>query len=216
MAPANHSGADISSIGAYKDTIHCFHEQYSTVIHCGCKASYDGGFNWMTINVEDPTVTHEAPATTSRRGGGVGVIYRFYTTPRQGRFVWLHYGGGWTPPYTYTDHEPHYNQPSIEYTGDGIFGAVYLKWAAPDWRSAWFDRGTCCVPPIRGNVNNEFPDAVNIVDLTYMIAYLFGGGPPPPCETEADVNGDTVVNIIDVTYLVAYLFGGGPAPLPCP
>lgn len=75
---------------------------------------------------------------------------------------------------------------------------------------------TCCILPLRGNVDYDPDDLTNIVDLTYLVAYLFGGGSPPECEEEADVNADLPVNTIDVTYLVAYLFGGGSPPQPCP
>lgn len=83
----------------------------------------------------------------------------------------------------------------------------------------WQDFGgssTCCIPPIRGDVNYDTAGP-NIQDLTFLVAYLFGGGEAPPCPEEADVNGDTNgPNIQDLTYLVAYLFGGGPAPAECP
>lgn len=76
--------------------------------------------------------------------------------------------------------------------------------------------GTCCIPPIRGDVNYDSVGP-NIQDLTFLVAYLFGGGVAPPCAEEADVNGDSNgPNIQDLTYLVAYLFGGGPAPAACP
>ncbi|MBU8933172.1 MAG: dockerin type I repeat-containing protein [candidate division Zixibacteria bacterium] len=73
--------------------------------------------------------------------------------------------------------------------------------------------GSCCV--LRGNVDHVPPAEINIADLTYLVAYLFTGGPPPPCLAEADVNGDGELNIADLTYLVAYLFTGGPPPVPC-
>ncbi|MBU8934988.1 MAG: dockerin type I repeat-containing protein [candidate division Zixibacteria bacterium] len=71
-----------------------------------------------------------------------------------------------------------------------------------------------CCEGIRGNVDGI--GDVNIADLTYLVAYLFTGGPPPPCLEEADVNGDGEINIADLTYLVSYLFTGGPAPVACP
>jgi len=51
-----------------------------------------------------------------------------------------------------------------------------------------------------------------------MVAYLFGGGDPPLCMDEANVDGlgPLSPNISDLTYLVAYLFGGGPTPADCP
>jgi len=64
---------------------------------------------------------------------------------------------------------------------------------------------------ICGDLNED--QAINIADLTYLVAYLFGGGPSPqPTDCVADVNCDYSVNIADLTYIVAYLFGGGPAP----
>jgi len=79
----------------------------------------------------------------------------------------------------------------------------------------------CCFG-IRGNVNGDFEDKVNISDLTYLTAYLFGvpAGPEPVCPEEGNVNGDFTesINISDVTYLVKYLFDNpiGPAPPACP
>lgn len=93
-----------------------------------------------------------------------------------------------------------------------IGGSFPPKWDGPHC----FEIMAPCIPPLRGNVDYDPGDATNIVDLTFLVNYLFGGGAPPPSEAEADVNADGAVNIVDVTYLVAYLFGGGPAPLPCP
>ncbi|MBU8934352.1 MAG: hypothetical protein KOO62_10135 [candidate division Zixibacteria bacterium] len=77
---------------------------------------------------------------------------------------------------------------------------------------------SCCIPSIRGNVNYDQEDAVNIADLTALVAYLFGGGATPECLPEANVNGDAgeTINIADLTALVAYLFGGGAPPAECP
>jgi hypothetical protein len=76
----------------------------------------------------------------------------------------------------------------------------------------------CCIPPIRGNVNGDELDDINVSDLTYLVAFLFNAGPPPSCFEEGNVNGDAqeAVNVQDLTYLVAYLFSGGPAPASCP
>jgi len=71
--------------------------------------------------------------------------------------------------------------------------------------------GTCC--EIRGDVNHD--GGIDVADLTYLVAYLFTGGPPPPCKAEGDVNGDGGIDVADLTYLVAYLFTGGPPPPPC-
>jgi hypothetical protein len=76
---------------------------------------------------------------------------------------------------------------------------------------------SCCVG-IRGNVDDDPGDLINVADLTYMIEFLFRGGPPPPCTEEGNVNGDAgeLINVADLTYLVDFLFQGGPEPSPCP
>jgi hypothetical protein len=66
-----------------------------------------------------------------------------------------------------------------------------------------------------GDINGDL-QGPNIHDLTYMVAYLFQGGPPPPDMQKADINGVAgQVNVVDLNYLVAYLFASGPAPS-CP
>lgn len=75
-----------------------------------------------------------------------------------------------------------------------------------------FDGGGCCVVP--GDVDHS--GVFDISDITYYVDWMFGGGPPPPCEEEADADGSGVLDISDLTYLVAYMFDGGPPPVPCP
>jgi len=66
----------------------------------------------------------------------------------------------------------------------------------------------CSVPC--GDMNETI--TINILDITYLISYLYKGGPEPESMWAADVNGDGNVNILDVTYLISYLYKGGPAP----
>ena len=73
------------------------------------------------------------------------------------------------------------------------------------------DISPCCV--LRGDADHS--GAINVSDLTYMVAYLFQGGPPPICFPEGDVDGSGAINVSDLTFLVAYLFQGGPPPGPC-
>jgi len=55
--------------------------------------------------------------------------------------------------------------------------------------------------------------AVNVGDMTYLVNYLFRGGPSPDPIEVADVNASGGVNVADLTYLVNYLFRGGPPPV---
>jgi len=66
---------------------------------------------------------------------------------------------------------------------------------------------------ICGDISGE-GDGPNVQDLTYLVTYIFQGGPPPPVLAAADLDGSGgIPNISDLTYLVAYLFQGGPAPV---
>lgn len=56
---------------------------------------------------------------------------------------------------------------------------------------------------------------VNILDITYLINYLYKGGPAPDPIESADVNSSGIVNLLDITYLINYLYKGGPEP-DCP
>lgn len=58
--------------------------------------------------------------------------------------------------------------------------------------------------------------AVNVSDLTRLVAYLFSGGTELPCPAEADLNADVALNISDLTFLIDFLFRGGAAPGECP
>ena len=77
---------------------------------------------------------------------------------------------------------------------------------------------TCC-NGIRGNVDDDPSDQINIADLVYFVDYSFGSpsGPVPACFDEADVDNSTTLDIGDIVYLVTYSFGSpsGPAPLSC-
>jgi len=62
-----------------------------------------------------------------------------------------------------------------------------------------------------GNVNND--NSLNVADLTYLVAFLFQGGDPPPIQEAGDSDGSGDINVSDLTYMVAFLFQGGPGPI---
>jgi hypothetical protein len=69
-----------------------------------------------------------------------------------------------------------------------------------------------CTP---GNCNGD--GTINILDITYLINYLYKGGPAPiPYRLcSGDANCNCTVNILDITYLINFLYKGGPAPCTC-
>jgi len=68
----------------------------------------------------------------------------------------------------------------------------------------------CESPYVCGDANGD--ESVNILDITFLINYLYKDGPAPDPWEKVDVNGTGDVNILDITYLINYLYKDGPAP----
>ncbi len=67
---------------------------------------------------------------------------------------------------------------------------------------------TCCINP--GDANHD--TNVNLLDITYLIGFLYNEDPAPICMYEGDANADCNVNILDITYLINHLYRFQPAP----
>ncbi len=91
------------------------------------------------------------------------------------------------------------------------------------WQSFSGGSGGCCNGDgLRGNVDlmSGPGGEIDVADLTYLVEFLFKGGPAPLCEDEGNVDGlegpGGPIDVADLTYLVDYLFKGGPEPPACP
>ncbi len=77
----------------------------------------------------------------------------------------------------------------------------------------------CCCIGIRGNIDGDPSESIDIGDLVFLVSYSFGApsGPSPPCIFEGDVDASGEIDIADIVYLVSYMFGipNGPTPLNC-
>ncbi|MFQ5607382.1 MAG: FG-GAP-like repeat-containing protein [Candidatus Zixiibacteriota bacterium] len=160
------------------------------------------------------------------------------TLPRSGdmtadatpRILWwaVAADAGHSPPYHFQlDDDYDFSSPVV--SDSALTGAVYevisplARGVFYYWRyrasiaSGWTDYShafafnvepACCVNP--GDASGD--GSINIADITFLIARIFGGGPASPCRTQADANGDGGLNIADVTFLIARIFAEGPAP----
>lgn len=88
--------------------------------------------------------------------------------------------------------------------------------------SSWSDGITVtvgCCEGIRGNIDGDQNQVIDISDLLYLVDYMFASpsGPAPNCVIEADVNSDGTLDVSDLLYIVDYMFvmPSGPEPEPC-
>jgi hypothetical protein len=84
------------------------------------------------------------------------------------------------------------------------------------------ETGCCNGDGLTGNVDGIFGVAgeIDVADLSYLVDFLFKGGPAPPCTDEGNVDGiigpGGPIDVADLSYLVDYLFKAGPPPPQCP
>jgi len=64
---------------------------------------------------------------------------------------------------------------------------------------------------VAGDINGD--NSFNIADFTYLLDYLFTGGPEPACYACGDMNGDGEINVADVNHAINALLFGGPLPV---
>lgn len=74
---------------------------------------------------------------------------------------------------------------------------------------------SCCIG-IRGNVDSDALDQIDISDLVFLVAFMFQGGDEPLCMDEANIDGLGVIDISDLVGLATYMFSGGVEPAVCP
>jgi hypothetical protein len=115
---------------------------------------------------------------------------------------------------------------SIEPADSGtVYQYIVVDWQT-DIMTTIIESPTCCIEPIRGDIDYNGAAIIDIADLVYLVDYMFTGGPAPVCWAEANVNcsdgvpvngidGPEDVDISDLVYMVDYMFNQGPTPCRC-
>jgi hypothetical protein len=81
---------------------------------------------------------------------------------------------------------------------------------APENNSCGVQIGAFPVGCTCGDANSN--GLVNVLDITFIINYLYKHGASPNPIQIADVNSSGMINALDVTYLINYLYKHGPTP----
>jgi len=66
------------------------------------------------------------------------------------------------------------------------------------------------IQTMRGDANTD--NQLNLLDVVFVINYLYKGGSSPASPDAADANYDGGINLMDATYLVNYFYKSGPPP----
>jgi hypothetical protein len=114
--------------------------------------------------------------------------------------------------------QPILTNDSLASSGDGIVslrpeGELMVTYVDPYMSSRTCNR----ILKVNTNENYTYGDAngdgeINSADISYLINYLFVGGPSPHPWLTGNTNCDGSINSADVVYLINYLFLGGPPP----
>lgn len=96
----------------------------------------------------------------------------------------------------------------VQLTDTTAYMTIYPG-AGPVFASGLFTVNTAYCGDADGN------GVVDLLDITYLINYIYRDGPAPDPIEYADVNNSGNINILDVCYLIYYRYKNGPLP-DCP
>jgi hypothetical protein len=97
---------------------------------------------------------------------------------------------------------------------DQKIGTYYYKVRAKDVQGQWGDYSAIDkvinLVFICGDVDRS--QKINLLDVSYIISFLYRGGPAPIPWQSADVDHSGKINLLDVSYIISHLYRGGPPP----
>jgi len=104
----------------------------------------------------------------------------------------------------------YYDNPGIDTDGDGYYGdfimcgtdTIYYRGDGFPDMTPYYICGDC-----------DGDTKLDLVDIVWLIDYVYRGGTAPVSGDYADVNNDGLMNILDITRLIDYLYKDGLQPL---
>lgn len=183
-------------------TIPCIGPQFTTCVD-SMETSYCSPVNYQLVAVPPSEgVLGDDPLYRITCGDGGGGVINYLVEHNGYGTATVNASGG----VTYTPSEADSNTV-VEITVNAYDSAPCLGTKCTT-RISVTNVCSCCVVP--GDADGS--GSVNIGDATFLIAYIFTGGPPMSCCENGDADGNATVNIGDVTHLLAFIFSGGSAP----
>ncbi|MFH2035425.1 MAG: S8 family serine peptidase [Candidatus Zixiibacteriota bacterium] len=159
-------------------------------------------YGWGIINLVD-AINWGANFTVDNTSGNDSLTVQFTDSSLASASNWKWYFGD--------GDSSDVQNPSHKYTTPGTFNVTLII----DSDEGQLQRVkneliTVMETYLRGDANNS--KSINILDITYLISYLYKGGPAPEDLKLGDADSNLTLNILDITYLISYLYKGGPAP----
>ena len=160
-------------------------------------AGYTGSTNLPTRRAFD----------SAYNGAGDAFVTRF--SPLGNSLVYSTYlGGGWEDRAYGVAIDPLISEYITGYTYSGNFPTQNPY--DPFFNSSYDVFVTKMYGYICGDANGD--GEINLLDITFMINYLYGHMQAPIPIQCANVNGDGVMNILDITYMINFTYKHGPDP----
>ncbi|KAA3637623.1 MAG: hypothetical protein DWP97_00480, partial [Calditrichaeota bacterium] len=128
-------------------------------------------------------------------------------------YIYINGGGGNASKFTLENWA--HDLVATDFNGDGCTDLMISdNWVTNYTKFSWSD---CCCRGIRGNVDGDANDEINIADIVHFIDISFYCDIfcTFTCIEEVDMDASGGIDIGDIVYIVSYMFGGGPAPVAC-
>ncbi|MFH1372568.1 MAG: S8 family serine peptidase [bacterium] len=175
----------------FPGTLELTFDSFSTL---GCRTDY---FETQTFTHFDPANKRLTVRLESSSSGTSTDL-----SPGNGAILKLHFGIPAAPSVgdTAAVMLDGYDTYTPDFSGYGLVYQPFLTAA------------TVSLCQMRGDLDGG---GITVSDITYLVGYLFQGGPPPAPLKIGDVDCSGGIDVADLTYLVQYIFASGPPPCSC-